>query len=397
MLPKVTSLILRPGLKGALILAFHHPSAGLQLPAGSIDPGEAPEVAALREAAEESGLTRLRLVQKLGVAETQAADGEAWLLRPLDQPRAGAAEIAQRLGRGWPVTVDEQRDGFVHVTYTESDLNVQPPLVQWTASGWAPAADLVTRQQRHFFQLEPTAPTDPAWQQHADHGHIFRFEWLPLDPPPDLIPPQDGWLRYLPPQPRPAEVIFQSGELALRKLQNYPTDYAVLQRWLSDPRVLAFYEGRDQPYDLARVMAKFNPVALSARGETPCLIFHQGWAIGYLQFYPLRSAAERAEYGLSDETNLSLGDDAWALDLFIGQPELWARGLGTRLLDAFATWLFAHIPAAALVVDPHAGNLRAIRAYEKAGFKRIKTLPGHECHEGKWVDCVLMARFAADD
>ena len=40
--------------------------SGLQVPAGSIEPGESPEAAALREAREETGLEGLTLVAKLG-------------------------------------------------------------------------------------------------------------------------------------------------------------------------------------------------------------------------------------------------------------------------------------------------------------------------------------------
>ncbi len=400
-LPKVTAFILRPGLTGPQILAFHHPTAGLQLPAGTIDPGETPEAAVLREAEEESGLTRLRRVSKLGVEEIQAEPGQGWLLRslrPLEEPRPGAAEIAQRIGRAWPVTVDEQRDDYAHVTYTECDLNHNPPVLQWSIAGWVPQADLSRTQVRHYYHLEAIAQTDPTWQQRADHGHIFRFEWLPLDPPPALIPPQDGWLRRLPAGPGPAQVIFEQGDLALRKLQPHPADYAALQRWLSDPRVLEFYAGRDQTFDLARVTAEFDPAAAAAAGETPCLIFYRGWAAGYLQFYPLLGDAARAEYGLSARPGLQARNglppdrNPWALDLFIGQPELWSRGLGTKLLNAFADWLFSNTPATELAVDPHADNLRAIRAYEKASFRRHKLLPAHELHEGKWVDCVLLVR-----
>ncbi|WP_407936364.1 GNAT family N-acetyltransferase [Longilinea arvoryzae] len=264
-----------------------------------------------------------------------------------------------------------------------------------------PQADLATAQVRHFYHLEAAAPTDPSWQWRADHGHIFRFEWLPLDPPPALIPPQDGWLRHLPAGPGPAQVIIEQGDLALRKLQPHPTDYAALQRWLSDPRVLEFYAGRDQAFDLARVSAQFDPAAAAAAGETPCLIFYKGWAAGFLQFYPLASQAACADYGLTAAGSLSAAGDLtaasgnpWALDLFIGQPELWSRGLGTKLLNAFADWLFSNTPATALAVDPHADNLRAIRAYEKAGFRRHKLLPAHKLHEGKWVDCVVLVKSA---
>jgi len=53
------------------LLVFKHldepwDESGIQVPAGSVKPGEAPETAALREACEETGLTSLRLVRRVG-------------------------------------------------------------------------------------------------------------------------------------------------------------------------------------------------------------------------------------------------------------------------------------------------------------------------------------------
>ena len=54
---------------GDTLLVFSHPDfpeAGIQVPAGTIEPGEDPEAAALREAFEETGLAGLTLVAPLG-------------------------------------------------------------------------------------------------------------------------------------------------------------------------------------------------------------------------------------------------------------------------------------------------------------------------------------------
>ena len=54
---------------GDSLLVFSHPDfpeAGIQVPAGTIEPGEEPGAAALREAYEETGLSGLRLVTPLG-------------------------------------------------------------------------------------------------------------------------------------------------------------------------------------------------------------------------------------------------------------------------------------------------------------------------------------------
>lgn len=54
---------------GTRLLVFthpDHPEAGIQVPAGTIQPGEDPAQAALREASEETGLSELRIVRWLG-------------------------------------------------------------------------------------------------------------------------------------------------------------------------------------------------------------------------------------------------------------------------------------------------------------------------------------------
>lgn len=64
---KVVCYVVRDGR----LLVFRHldqpwEQAGLQVPAGTIRPGEEPAAAALREAREETGLATLRLVRELG-------------------------------------------------------------------------------------------------------------------------------------------------------------------------------------------------------------------------------------------------------------------------------------------------------------------------------------------
>ncbi|MGC9350294.1 MAG: NUDIX hydrolase [Anaerolineae bacterium] len=53
------------------LLVFRHtdfPEAGIQVPGGTVEPGEDPAQAVMREACEETGLTELRLVAFLGEA-----------------------------------------------------------------------------------------------------------------------------------------------------------------------------------------------------------------------------------------------------------------------------------------------------------------------------------------
>lgn len=52
----------------------HSPGAGIQVPAGTMHPGESPEAAALREAIEETGLTNLTLVGLIGEQQRDMSD-----------------------------------------------------------------------------------------------------------------------------------------------------------------------------------------------------------------------------------------------------------------------------------------------------------------------------------
>jgi aminoglycoside 6'-N-acetyltransferase len=165
-------------------------------------------------------------------------------------------------------------------------------------------------------------------------------------------------------------------------MRDDPSDYRLMAKWLTDERILEFYEGRDQPYSYERVVEKYRP---RIRGEDPvnaCILVHRGREIGYLHYY---SVASPQAYELDDAR------DTYGIDLFIGEPEHWHRGVGTRALSALVGYIFDELKARKIVIDPRVDNLRAIRSYDKCGFGKVKILVGHELHEGARRDCWLMA------
>jgi len=185
------------------------------------------------------------------------------------------------------------------------------------------------------------------------------------------------------PRFRSPEVLVRDGDLLIRRLRDDPRDYRLMAGWLTDERVMEFYHGRDNPYPYERVVQKYGP---RARGEDPegvlaCIMELAGRAIGYMQYYPARAE----EYGLEDASG------TYGIDMFIGEPELWGGGAGSRALMALVGYIFEQMGATRVIIDPHVDNERAVRAYEKCGFRKVKVLPAHELHEGVWRDCWLMA------
>lgn len=174
-------------------------------------------------------------------------------------------------------------------------------------------------------------------------------------------------------------MIVKNEQLLVRRL--IEEDKFLMAKWLSDPEVLRYYEGRDRPLDLVQVEEDFFG---EADDETRCLILCDEKPIGYVQFYPV-GEEERRVYGYSDPSEILFG-----MDQFIGEPAYWNKGIGTQLVEMIVAYLLNEKNADRIVMDPQTWNERAIRCYEKCGFNKIKLLPKHEWHEGEYRDCWLI-------
>lgn len=158
------------------------------------------------------------------------------------------------------------------------------------------------------------------------------------------------------------------------------TDIALLVKWLSDPEVLIFYEGRDNPFDKNKIREVFFDPSDAAQ---KCIFSYINKPIGYVQYYELEKD-EKKEFGYESKQQI------YGMDQFIGETDYWNKGIGTLLVQTMIQFLKKEKEAEAIVMDPQAWNVRAIRCYEKCGFQKVKILPKHEWHEGSYRDCWLM-------
>jgi aminoglycoside 6'-N-acetyltransferase len=179
------------------------------------------------------------------------------------------------------------------------------------------------------------------------------------------------------------DFLLKDGDLIIRPLRDAAADYEILTRWLQDPKVLEYYGGRDQRFTLSVVQAQYAPRVMAENGKVPCLIEFLKRPVGYMQFC-LILPAEAAEYGYAADERI------FGVDLFIGATELFGCGLGRRSLRCIQSYLFSELGAQRVILDPRVDNIRAIRSYTAAGFRKVRLLPQHEQHEGRMVDCWLM-------
>ena len=192
---KVTAFITR----GTDLLLIAHPHAGNQLPAGTVERGESPEAAVLREAFEETGLTITSTPIYLGTQETILPAAEAIILPPATvYARPNADSFGWTVIRsGVRVQVLRREKGFTQISYVEHDQLPNPNYITMQITGWVEDTSLASVMQRHFYHLPYAGVTEPRWTVQSDH-HTFTLFWAPCDDLPPLIPPQDRWLDYLP-------------------------------------------------------------------------------------------------------------------------------------------------------------------------------------------------------
>jgi aminoglycoside 6'-N-acetyltransferase len=83
------------------------------------------------------------------------------------------------------------------------------------------------------------------------------------------------------------------------------------------------------------------------------------------------------------------------IDVFLGTPYQ-DRGLGTDAVRALAQHLIDDLGHHRLTIDPAAHNERAIRCYEKVGFKRVGIMREYGLEDGVWRDGLLLDLLASE-
>ena len=142
-------------------------------------------------------------------------------------------------------------------------------------------------------------------------------------------------------------------------------DLPLLHDWLQRPHVARWY--RDHGL-YEQVVAHYLP-AIEGRDPTHHYIAElDGAPIGMLQTYVVADYPDYAELvGVTDGTTAGV-------DLLVGEEELTGRGLGTEMLRRFvAEVVLAPPETTAVVADPDAANAASVRAFEKAGFRVVRT------------------------
>ena len=161
----------------------------------------------------------------------------------------------------------------------------------------------------------------------------------------------------------------REGDLAIRRMRDEPSDYDLFVRWRNEPHVAEWWTTDDDPTPTTtqHVVEQYGPRTEDASWVTSCIISVGDRPVGYLQFYPWDDEAEAAA-----EMGVLAIEGSYGLDIFIGEPDMIDRGVGSRTVALLSRYLFEACHATGIALLTPVGNERAHRAYEKAGFRKVQ-------------------------
>lgn len=159
--------------------------------------------------------------------------------------------------------------------------------------------------------------------------------------------------------PEPPSLVFRPVDAA---------DLPLLERWMREPHWREWWGDTDEEIGFVHDM-------IEGRDTTRPFIFSvDGEDVGYIQYWFVGHQQE----GSWIETNPWLAElppDTIGVDLSIGPADRLSEGIGTRALRAFVA-LLRDTGFDQIIIDPDPENRRAVRSYEKAGFRPIPELLG---------------------
>jgi aminoglycoside 6'-N-acetyltransferase len=133
-------------------------------------------------------------------------------------------------------------------------------------------------------------------------------------------------------------------------------DLPMVRRWLETPHVAQWWHDPDEQFAL--VSEDLDHPAMDQ-----FVVMADDRPFAYLQCY---NPPAWSNNGLGTHPLGTRG-----IDQFIGEPDMVDRGHGSALIRSFVDGLLK-TGTPRVVTDPDPENIRAVRAYEKAGFQKAR-------------------------
>lgn len=140
-------------------------------------------------------------------------------------------------------------------------------------------------------------------------------------------------------------------DIKLSILEDKEENYKLLEKWCSKEEIYKHFEQKILNYD--EIVNKYK-TRCNINSEVPVyMIYYKDKKIGIIQYKNVKP-------------------NTYELDIFIGEINLHSKGLGKKAINLMTNHLIDNKGAKTLLLCPLKDNKRAIRCYEKCGYKIVK-------------------------
>lgn len=174
----------------------------------------------------------------------------------------------------------------------------------------------------------------------------------------------------------PTQIVGQS--VALRRPR--PDDLAGVVRWYRDPEIarLTRYQTRQMTQS---EVERFFQVRMLAQDALA---------------YTIVEIPQWRQIGFTTFSSLDPDNGSVLFHITIGERDAWGRGLGTETTSLMLAHAFERLALHRVGLTVFSYNVRAIRAYEKAGFRIEGRLRDAIVRDGRYFDEIQMGVLASE-
>ena len=156
----------------------------------------------------------------------------------------------------------------------------------------------------------------------------------------------------------------------LRKLEDNDLDYQKIYNWCQNKDVYEWFEQRILSFD--EIKNKYQNKLLLNKQKV-FIISLNSKDIGLVQIYHYENK-----------------DNIYEYDIFIGENDYLSKGFGKVIINYIDNYIFNTYSAKSIILRPFKRNIRAVKCYQKCGYKIINEYDSTDTLGNKEVILVLL-------
>lgn len=148
-------------------------------------------------------------------------------------------------------------------------------------------------------------------------------------------------------------------KIELIKFTDELDNYKLMYKWCSKEFVYEWFEQRILSLD--EIIGKYKTKLMNQKQKL-FFINYNNKNIGFVQIYEY---IDKKYDGLNTDNNI------YEYDIFIGEDEYLSRGIGSLIINYINEFIYKEYSCDCIILRPFKRNIRAIKCYQKNGFKII--------------------------